>query len=82
MPGDGPGPDDGGGEEAGWAWGVLRLLRNGEGCCYNITLPDVHGSIASKRGKLRGCLRAALMSSEIQGGRVLDCGTTIHQRTL
>jgi hypothetical protein len=24
MPGDGPGRDDGGGEEAGWAWRVLR----------------------------------------------------------
>jgi hypothetical protein len=31
MPGDGPGRDDGGGEEAGWAWGVLRLLHNGKG---------------------------------------------------
>ena len=48
MPGDGPGRDDGGGEEAGWAWELLRLVR-GEGC-YNITLPDVHGSIAVKRG--------------------------------
>jgi hypothetical protein len=31
MPGDGPGRDDGGGEEAGWAWELLRLVRDGEG---------------------------------------------------
>jgi hypothetical protein len=24
MPGDGPGRDDGGGEEAGWAWGLPK----------------------------------------------------------
>jgi hypothetical protein len=46
MPGDGPGRDDGGGEEAGWAWEVLNRPSE-ERCCYNITLPDVHGSIAS-----------------------------------
>jgi hypothetical protein len=59
MPADGPGRDDGGGEEAGWAWDLLRLLHNGSGfsivgrgCCYNITLQDVHGRIASKWGEL------------------------------
>jgi hypothetical protein len=30
MRGDGPGRDDGGGEEAGWACGVLTLVRNDE----------------------------------------------------
>jgi hypothetical protein len=56
MPGDGPGRDDGGGEEAGWAWQLLRLLRKREGCCYNITLPGVHGRFASK-GPGPGSLR-------------------------
>jgi hypothetical protein len=29
MPGDGPGRDDGGGEEAGWAWGDAKTGRLG-----------------------------------------------------
>jgi hypothetical protein len=53
MPGDGPGRDDGGGEEAGWAWELLRPSANMRMCCYNITLPGVHGSIASE-GRVRG----------------------------
>jgi hypothetical protein len=48
MPGDGPGRDDGGGEEAGWAWELLTLARNARRYCYNITLPGVHGRIASE----------------------------------
>jgi hypothetical protein len=58
MPGDGPGRDDGGGEEAGWAWELLSSSANMRMCCYNITLPGVHGSIASRgiasKGRVRG----------------------------
>jgi hypothetical protein len=58
--------------------GIAQFIRNGRRCCYNITLPGVHGRIASKRDLVRGASargvpdtaqRAAYTSASMIGGR-------------
>jgi hypothetical protein len=52
MPGDGPCRDDGGGEEAGWAWELLRPLLSGKGLLLQYNIAGCPWQDCGERGGL------------------------------
>jgi hypothetical protein len=70
MPGDGPGRDDGGGEEAGWAWELLRLVLRFRGLNHI----DASMNLVLRSALLRASRRTA--TSETEPAAILRDGAS------